>query len=326
MSERPNVILGLLLSAAAIVAVVVAGGLAALGGAAVAGLGATIVGTLSACVFFLAELERVPLSSLVLVALALASAMGFVRSVVGYLREQRLLRELPLERVEQGALVEIAAAAGARRLYLTPARRPAAFCFGLLRPRIVVTSGLLTRLAPDEQTAVVWHEAHHARAREPLKCLLARLAASTFFWIPALRDLLDRYLLAKELAADRFAARRTSRRALAGALFGVVGQPPVAGAIGLADFAAARVDRLFDSDAPLPPLFRHARLAGSAFGVACLALLLALPAKLDLSETARLHSMLTAMSFHGLPGMAAGLMVNLGLISLTALAARRVLR
>src|SRR5439155_9434645 len=114
------------------------------------------------------------------------------------------------------------------------------FCFGLLHPRVAVTAGLLAQLTPDEQAAAVWHEIEHARVREPLRCLLARLATSAFFWIPALRDLLERYLLAKEVAADRHAAARTSRRALAGALHEVIGHPTPQGAVGFADAAAAR--------------------------------------------------------------------------------------
>lgn len=283
-----------------------------------------IVGAFSACIFFLAELEQVPLSSVVLVALATASAIAFARASIRYLREQRLLRTLPLERIERGPLSELARAAGTVDLFTAPALRPAAFCHGLLRPRVVITAGLLERLGPDEQAAVIWHEAHHAREREPLKCLIAQLAARTFFWIPALRDLLDRYLLAKELAADLLAAGQTSRRALAGALSEVVGEPTPAAAVGLAEFAAARVDRLFDPTASLPSLFRLRRVVVSLVATAGLAFLLVFPGRLDVPETAHLRSMLTTMSLHGLPGMAIGLAANGALFALLALGARRL--
>src|SRR5581483_11440936 len=116
--------------------------------------------------------------------------------------------------------------------YRTPAARPAAFCFGLLRPRIVFTTGLLNRLSEQEQLAALWHEAHHARLREPLRCLLARLAASTFFWVPVLSDVFDRYTLIRELDADRAATTRTSTAALAGALHEAAARPAFAGAVG----------------------------------------------------------------------------------------------
>ena len=324
MSERPNVVLCLLLSAASAVAVLVGISLATLGGTGVAELVTMVVGVFSACVFFLAELGRVPFAALVVVGLVLASAVAFLRTVGAYAREQRVLRALPLERVEQGPLADLAQRAGIRWLYLSPARRPAAFCFGLLRTRVVLTSGLLDRLAEDERVALIWHEARHASSREPLKCLLARLAANTFFWIPALRDLLDRYLLVKELEADRLAVRRTSRAALAGALCEVVGEPGPAAAVGIADYASVRIERLLEPGARLPALFTRSRLVVSLLGAVSLGLLLELPLRLDLGETARLRPMLTTMSFHGLPGMAGGLGANMAALALAACLTRRL--
>lgn len=322
MSERPNAVFGSI--------VVIAGGLTAAIGAALAALGlpgiatlaATVVGALTACVFFLAELHRIALSSLVLVFLALASVAACARTLWAYRRERRLLNALPLEPLAQGPLAAIARVAGVR-LDVTPARRPGAFCFGFLRPRVVVTSGLLERLRADEQVAVVWHEAEHARAHEPAKCLLARLAASTFFWMPALRDLLDRFLLVKEISADRRAIARTSRDALAGALYEVASAPSLA-AVGAGDLASARIERLFEPGAPLPPLFRRSHLLGSAVGAAALALVLAFPAQLNLGEQTHLHAMLTSVSLHGLPGMAAGLVLNCALLAAFTLTWRRL--
>jgi hypothetical protein len=324
VSERPNVILATLVGAACLFAGLLAAGLAGLGGAGVVGLTAMVLGAFSACVYFLAELHRVPLAPLVLVALAVVSTVALARATLGYWRQRRLLARLPLESLE-GELAEVARAAGAVGLYRTPAQRPAAFCFGLARPQVVVTEGLLARLAPEEQAAAVWHEAQHARVREPLKCLTASLAARTFFWMPILADLLERYLLVKELEADRLATAKTSRHAVAGALCGVLGQPTPAGAVGLADYACARVDRLFDPRAPLPPTTRPVRVAASALGVVTLGLVLTFPTQIDLGESAHLHSMLTSMSLHGLPGMAVGFAINGLILSCMTMTTRRLL-
>src|SRR5712692_5109989 len=297
MSERPTAVFGLLVASATALTLAVAGALAALGIASAAALGATIVGALAACIFFVAALDRVPVSALLLVVLALASIGAFIRTLWTYRRERHLLTVIPLEVSSDSALTQVADAAGVT-VHVTPARRPAAFCFGLLRPRVVVTSGLLERLSPEEQAAVVWHEAEHAHAHAPAQCLLARLAASTFFWVPALRDLLDRFLLVREVSADRRAIACTSRDALAGALYEVASAPSLA-AVGAGDLASARVERLFEPEAPLPPLFRRSHLAGNAAGAAALILALAFPAQLDLGEKTHLHAMLTSLSMHG---------------------------
>lgn len=323
MSDRPGVVLGALLTLAGSCAVALVVALVDLGGAGLVALASTLVGAFSACFFFLAELRQVPLAALTLVVLVLASLAAFGRALAGSVRQQRLLCSLPLERLGDERLLRVARAAGLDELWVASARRPAAFCFGLLWPRVVVTRGLLDRLQPDEQEAAIWHEAHHARRREPLRCLAARLAASSFFWLPALADLCDRYLLVKELEADRLAARRTSRQALAGALWEVAGGPVPAGAVGLGELAGARVDRLLDPAAELPPAWRRSRLTLSAAGIVVLAAVAAFPARLDLAACSQLRSLLASTSLHGLPGMAIGFGLDALILCLIATLVRR---
>jgi hypothetical protein len=50
-------------------------------------------------------------------------------------------------------------------------------------------------------------------------------------------------------------------------------------------------------------------------GAAALALALALPAQLNFGEPTHLHAMLTSLSLHGLPGMAAGLVLNRAMLT-----------
>lgn len=317
MSERPNAVLALLLAAASLFAGLLLWGLFALGGQGFANISATIAHALSACIFFLVELGHVPLTSLAAVVLAAASLIAFARTVRAYLVQARLLRSLPLEPLPDRNLALRSREAGVD-VYVTPATRPAAFCFGLVRPRVVVTGGLLARLNPEERAAAVCHEVHHARSHEPLKCLVARLAASTLFWLPILSDLLDRYLLVKELAADRLAVRRTSERALAGALHEVAGTPTPVAAVGLAEFAAARIDRLFDPNAGLPPLWRRSRLAFSIFATIGVSVIAAAPGRLAIAPP---QSMLLGATPHGLAGTCLGFAFNtLVLVALTLVA------
>jgi hypothetical protein len=324
MSERPGILFAALLATAATLSALLLTDLVMLGPGSVGSIFITVVGAFSACAFFLVQLRAVPLTSLALVALTTASAAALLRSIGRYRREQGLLRALPLERIDVGHLAQLAHAGGASELYVACANRPAAFCVGLLHPRLVVTSGLLKRLTPDEQAAVIWHEAQHARLREPVRCLVAETVSTAFFWLPALRDVRERYRLARELEADQVAIAHTSRRALAGALHAVIAEPAYAGTIGLADTAAARIDRLFEPAAQLPPIFHRWRLIVTGIAIGGLALLLALPAHLSVGEHARLDTMLTSGPLHGLPGMIAGFAVNTALIIGIALGTRRL--
>ncbi len=120
MSERPNAVFGSILAIAGGLTAALGAALATLGFAGIATLAATILGALTACVFFLAELHRIALSSLVLVVLALASVMAGARTLWAYRRELRLLNALPLEPLSEGPLAAVARAAGVR-LDVTPA-------------------------------------------------------------------------------------------------------------------------------------------------------------------------------------------------------------
>lgn len=327
MTERPNALLAALLAVAGTTSALVLAGLAGLAGNGFDVLAATVFAAFSACLLFLMGLNQLPLSSLVIVFFAVASTAAFGRTLLSAIREARLLRALPLRPIDDPELAGVAAASGIGRVYALPASQPSAFCIGLLRPRVVLTEGLLTRLDRDEQAAVVWHEGMHARAHEPLKCLLARLAVRTFFWMPALGELLDRYLLAKELDADRRATSNTSRRALAGALTEVAGQLTPASAVGLAEFSAARVDRLFDPSASLPRLFRTRSIVLTFASTSALLFALAFPATLGTVQSEQMWSMLTSDSLlHGLPGMIAGIVANLAALTLAAKFVRRVAR
>lgn len=96
--------------------------------------------------------------------------------------------------------------------------RPRAFCHGLLHPRIYVSSAALSTLGPPELAALLAHEHHHARRRDPLRFAIARVLGGALFFLPALPRLLERIADEAELAADEAASRDGHVAALAAAL------------------------------------------------------------------------------------------------------------
>jgi bla regulator protein blaR1 len=175
-----------------------------------------------------------PASVLVLVvgSVGLTSVALSVRAVVRQLRAgrqcERELRLLgPVPGVTAGCVIDDDV--------------PQAFCIGLLRPRIYVSRGALELLRDEERAAVLAHEAHHARRRDPLRLLVARALAEGLFFLPAVRRLPERYAALAELAADEAAAAgRGGRRALASALLAFDAHPSPA-AVGI---APERVEQL----------------------------------------------------------------------------------
>lgn len=131
------------------------------------------------------------------------------------------------------------------------------FAYGLRRPRLAVSRGLAASLSPAELDAVLVHERYHLRNHDPLKIVIARVLATAFFFLPALRALRARYAAASEVAADRVAMRRCGRPAVAGALYRVVRGPAwpelaTAAAIGGPELLDVRVAQLETGAKPAP--------------------------------------------------------------------------
>lgn len=136
-------------------------------------------------------------------------------------------------------------------LVVVPNCEPLSFCYGLWRPRICLSQGLVNLLTETELEAVLRHEAYHLRRREPLRMAIAICLSRFFFFVPLLAELRDHYLAEKEVAADAFAVAHTGRAALARALHKfIAGQPiptiPSPAAVAGLSVTARRVDRLLN--------------------------------------------------------------------------------
>lgn len=111
------------------------------------------------------------------------------------------------------------------RLVTLDAPAPYGLTFGALRPRVLVTTGLLRALSDAEVAAVLAHEQEHLRSRDPLKNVLARAILARHFYLPAITSLRDRFSSGSELSADRAAIAVHGAAPLAGALLKVTEGP-----------------------------------------------------------------------------------------------------
>jgi hypothetical protein len=175
--------------------------------------------------YALPDLRPASVLVLVLGSVALATVGLSVRAVVRQLRAGR--------RFERGLEV-LGPVPGVPRAHVVDDVEPQAFCIGLLRPRVYISRAALELLGDDERAAVLAHEAHHVRRRDPLRLFVARALAEGLFFLPAVRRLPERYAALAELAADQAAtAGHGGRRALASALLAFDAHPSPA-AVGIA--------------------------------------------------------------------------------------------
>ena len=191
----------------------------------------------------------------VLVVAALGLATWIVRASWLAISAAREIARLPRLQPPDG-LVVAAQRTGVDQVVCLDSAAAAAFCAGLLRPRVYVTSAMVASLADQELDAVLVHEAEHAHRRDPLRRLAGRAAADVLFWLPLVGWWSRRRLEDAELAADRAAIRRVGRTPLARALRATA--PPVAPAAGAGFDGAgpARVTQLLGDPPPRrrPPL------------------------------------------------------------------------
>ena len=99
-----------------------------------------------------------------------------------------------------------------------------AFTWGLFRPRIYLSTGLVAILTRDELAAVCLHECRHRAGFDPLRFFLLSVLSDIFVYIPLVRHLAAYLRAEREFAADDYAAQRVGEAvSLASALLKVSG-------------------------------------------------------------------------------------------------------
>jgi len=156
----------------------------------------------------------------------------------------------------------------AQHTVVLASERPLAFCSGLLRPRICLSTGLADVFTDKELKAVLLHEDHHRRHYDPLRTLMAEVLATTLFFLPIAAELRDLFLTSTELEADQSAAHLAGRPSLAGAMHKLLTHPlavslPAPGISGLSASEARVAVLLGDPVAPLR-LSSHSLITSSA--------------------------------------------------------------
>ena len=188
------------------------------------------------------------LAAIVIVALALLGVAVVARAVAGVISEltasRRLRRRLATARPLPGA--------GA---LVVDGERPHAFCAGLLRPAVYVTDGALEILDEQALEAVLAHERHHARRRDPLRLAAGRVLAGALFFLPGLGDLARRREALAEIGADESAVScgPAQRSALVRAMLSFTESPGAEAGVGI---DPVRVDHLLGE----PPRWRFPTL------------------------------------------------------------------
>lgn len=155
---------------------------------------------------------------------------------------------------------------------------PLAYCLPGLRPRVVLSRGVLDLLREEEVHAVLAHERAHVEQRHDLVVLPFVALGATFPRLPAVRQSRQQVALLIEMLADDRAARRHPRDVLARAVYKVGAAQVPAGALGAGGSGVLlRAQRLVSPPPALEPTTRAAVVLASVLVLALPALGLLLP-------------------------------------------------
>jgi hypothetical protein len=136
------------------------------------------------------------LDAIVILVLAAVGLVAVAMTILGS------ARELAADRSFRRGL---AAARPLDAALVVDDERPQAFCAGLFHPRVYVSSSAVAMLDESALEAVLAHEAHHARCRDPLRLAVGRVLAHALFFVPGLHELVRRQQALAELGADESA-------------------------------------------------------------------------------------------------------------------------
>lgn len=98
------------------------------------------------------------------------------------------------------------------------------FCYGFLKPKILISAQLVLTLSIPQLRSVLRHEQKHVLSRDPLKLFFVSWLEKSMGFIPGIRNILAEYRISLEVAADEFATNAfTHKRPLALALYTLLG-------------------------------------------------------------------------------------------------------
>jgi Zn-dependent protease with chaperone function len=219
--------------------------------------------------------------------LAVTAFLGGITMIVLGWRYGRSLRRASVRTRAHGEAARITGrrVAGGNAEFVLDATQPAVYCVPGRPPTIVLTTGALAVLEPDQLTAVLAHERAHLAGRHHLLLAVTRSLAAIAPAVPLIARGTGEVARLAEMRADDVAARRAGgehgRRTLLTALLamgaGLAAAPaPAAWLPATGGIVAARVRRLADPPAPARSVCHGLALAAVTLAIAAAALLPAL--------------------------------------------------
>ena len=134
-------------------------------------------------------------------------AIVFLRIIRTFFHLKALQKELTDEIYPPNKLENLISELNlANKVKLINSKKPFAFCFGLYRQKIYISSTLLEAMSHTEIKAILLHERWHLRSRDSLTLFIGRITENLFPFFPIVSDLVRNFRIKREINADSAAA------------------------------------------------------------------------------------------------------------------------
>jgi Zn-dependent protease with chaperone function len=158
--------------------------------------------------------------------------------------------------------------------------QPTAYCVAGRHPTVVLTTGAVQALDPDQLAAVLAHERAHLAAHHHRLLAMARIGRQVLPFLPLMRDADAQVTRLVEMHADDVAQRASGPAPLATVLVALATGSPAPALAAAAIDTVQRIHRLLDPARPLGRGRRHLLRATAAVFVVTPVLLALAPAML----------------------------------------------
>ena len=151
------------------------------------------------------EIPR-PLPNILILAVGTVLGAGFLSFSVQLVKTRVFLKKMLIKKTSISPAVErlLETLKLKKRVILVEDDGLFSFCWGIIFPSIVVSTGLVKSLTTKELEAVLLHEQSHLIRRDPAKVLLGKTFSSMFFFLPIFRELHKDSEAVNELLADQW--------------------------------------------------------------------------------------------------------------------------
>lgn len=136
---------------------------------------------------------------LLFVFLLIAIIKLFVLYVKVQILRKKLIKNL---KINEGFISLLEKLTLTDKTHLIESEKQFAFCLGIRRPKIYISTNLVNALTIQELEAVLRHERYHLNNRDTLTMLIASIGESLLPFFPLFSDFLKNFRIEREIQAD----------------------------------------------------------------------------------------------------------------------------